>query len=39
MGAHLSPESQKKITELLARYPTRRAVMLPALHLAAQEPS
>jgi NADH-quinone oxidoreductase subunit E len=37
MVAQLSPESQQKITELLARYPTRRAVMLPALHLAAQE--
>jgi NADH-quinone oxidoreductase subunit E len=37
MAVQLSQESQQKITELLARYPTRRAVMLPALHLASRE--
>ena len=37
MAVQLSPESQQKITALLERYPTRRAVMLPALHLAARE--
>ncbi|MGQ4807188.1 NADH-quinone oxidoreductase subunit E [Candidatus Entotheonellaceae bacterium PAL068K] len=37
MAAQLSQESQQKIAELLIRYPTRRAVMLPALHLAVQE--
>ncbi len=37
MAVQLSQESQQTIAELLARYPTRRAVMLPALHLAAQE--
>src|SRR5215470_19827905 len=37
MAAQLSPESQQKIKTLLERYPSRRAVMLPALHLATQE--
>jgi len=37
MAVQLSQESQETIKRLLARYPTRRAVMLPALHLAAQE--
>jgi NADH-quinone oxidoreductase subunit E len=37
MAVQLSQESQQKITELLARYPSRRAVMLPALHLVTQE--
>ncbi len=37
MAAQLSEESQQKITALLSRYPTRRAVMLPALHLAVQD--
>ena len=37
MAVQLSQESQEHIKRLLARYPTRRAVMLPALHLAAQE--
>lgn len=37
MAVQLSQKSQQKITELLARYPTRRAVMLPALHLASRE--
>src|SRR5262245_51664241 len=37
MTVQLSSESQKTIQRLLARYPTRRAVMLPALHLATQE--
>ena len=37
MAVQLSEESQRKITELLSRYPTWRAVMLPALHLATQE--
>jgi len=37
MAVQFSPASQKTIQQLLERYPTRRAVMLPALHLAAQE--
>ena len=37
MAVQLSQESQQKITDLLERYPTRRAVMLPALHLAVEE--
>ena len=37
MAVQLSPESQQKIKTLLERYPTPRAVMLPALHLVAQE--
>jgi len=37
MAAQLSQESQQKITALLEQYPTRRAVMLPALHLASRE--
>jgi len=37
MAVQLSQENQETIKRLLARYPTRRAVMLPALHLAAQE--
>ena len=37
MTVQLSSESQETIQRLLARYPTRRAVMLPALHLAMQE--
>ena len=37
MAVQLSQASQQKIKELLQKYPSRRAVMLPALHLAAQE--
>jgi NADH-quinone oxidoreductase E subunit len=37
MAVQLSAESQQKIKAMLERYPTRRAVMLPALHLATQE--
>ncbi len=37
MTVQFSPASQEHIESLLARYPTRRAVMLPALHLAMQE--
>jgi len=37
MAVQLSEESQQKISSLLERYPTRRAVMLPALHLATRE--
>ncbi len=37
MTVQLSQASQEKIHRLLERYPTRRAVMLPALHLAMQE--
>lgn len=37
MAVQLSQESQQKIADLLERYPTRRAVMLPALHLATRE--
>jgi NADH-quinone oxidoreductase E subunit len=37
MAVQLSAQSEQQIRALLERYPTRRAVMLPALHLAAQE--
>lgn len=37
MAVQFSQTSQKTIQRLLERYPTRRAVMLPAMHLAAQE--
>src|SRR5688572_9743012 len=37
MAVQFSQESQEKIQRLLERYPTRRAVLLPALHLATQE--
>jgi NADH-quinone oxidoreductase subunit E len=37
MAVQLSAESEQKIKTLLDRYPSRRAVMLPALHLATQE--
>ncbi len=37
MAVQLSQASQENIQRLLERYPTRRAVMLPALHLATQE--
>lgn len=29
-----TPENQKKMREILKRYPTKRAAMLPALHMA-----
>ena len=37
MTVQLSQESQATIQRLLERYPTRRAVLLPALHLAMRE--
>jgi NADH-quinone oxidoreductase subunit E len=37
MVVQLSAASQQQIKALLERYPTRRAVMLPALHLATRE--
>lgn len=37
MAVRFSQASQETIHRLLERYPTRRAVMLPALHLATQE--
>lgn len=37
MAVSLSPESQEKIKQLFTRYPTKRAVMLPALHLVSKE--
>jgi NADH-quinone oxidoreductase E subunit len=37
MAVQFSQESQATIQRLLERYPTRRAVMLPALHLAMRE--
>ena len=37
MAVELSQASREKIEQLLQRYPTRRAVMLPALHLVTQE--
>jgi len=37
MAVQVSQESRDKIAQLLERYPTRRAVLLPALHIAAHE--
>ena len=37
MAVRFSQASQATIRQLLERYPTRRAVMLPALHLAMRE--
>jgi NADH-quinone oxidoreductase subunit E len=37
MAVELSQVSREKIEQLLQRYPTRRAVMLPALHIVTQE--
>ncbi len=37
MAVELSSESREQIEKLMERYPTRRAVMLPALHLVTQE--
>ena len=37
MAGQLSAASQQQIKALLERYPTRRAVMLPALHMATRE--
>lgn len=37
MAAQLSEAAQARIAQLIERYPTARAVMLPALHLATQE--
>jgi NADH-quinone oxidoreductase subunit E len=37
MAVQFSPQSEQQIKALLERYPARRAVMLPALHIAAQE--
>ncbi len=37
MAVQFSTASQEKIQQLLERYPTRRAVTLPALHLAMRE--
>jgi NADH-quinone oxidoreductase subunit E len=37
MAVELSKESREQIEQLIARYPTRRAVMLPALHIVTKE--
>ena len=37
MAVQLSEAAQAQIAQLIERYPTARAVMLPALHLATQE--
>ena len=37
MAVQFSQESEATIRRLLERYPTRRAVLLPALHLAMRE--
>ncbi len=37
MAVSLSPESQEKIQQLFTRYPTKRAALIPALHLASKE--
>ena len=37
MAVEISQEGREKIEQLLERYPTRRAVMLPALHIVTQE--
>ena len=37
MAVELSRESRERIEQLIERYPTRRSVMLPALHIVTQE--
>jgi NADH-quinone oxidoreductase subunit E len=37
MAVQLSAQSEQQIRALLERYPTRRSVMLPALHVVARE--
>lgn len=37
MAVELSRESREQIEQLIERYPTRRAVMLPALHIVTKE--
>jgi NADH-quinone oxidoreductase subunit E len=37
MAVELSTESRAQIEHLIERYPTRRAVMLPALHIVTRE--
>lgn len=37
MAVELSAESREQIEKMIERYPTRRAVMLPALHIATKE--
>jgi len=37
MAVELSAESREQIERLIERYPTRRAVMLPALHIVTRE--
>jgi NADH-quinone oxidoreductase subunit E len=37
MAFTLSPESEKIVTELLTRYPTKRATCLPVLHLCQRQ--
>jgi NADH-quinone oxidoreductase subunit E len=37
MAVQLSQKTRDHITQLMARYPTRRSALLPALHLTVQE--
>ena len=37
MAVELSKESREQIERLIERYPTRRAVLLPALHIVTRE--
>jgi NADH-quinone oxidoreductase subunit E len=37
MAVQLSQQTRDQIAQLIERYPTRRSVLLPALHLAMQE--
>jgi len=37
MAVELSKESREQIERLIERYPTRRAVMLPSLHIVTKE--
>ncbi len=37
MSAELSPQTKKKIDELLVHYPKKEAALLPVLHLVQQE--
>jgi NADH-quinone oxidoreductase subunit E len=37
MAVQLSQQTRDKIAQLIERYPTRRSVLLPALHLTVQE--
>jgi len=37
MSAEFSPQTKKKIDEIVSRYPQKRAALLPVLHMAQRE--